>query len=44
LTEHCVYLEIFMDPVVLYVPRCIQNGTESHGLEADHAHFLYLML
>jgi hypothetical protein len=21
---HCVYLEIFMDPGVIYVPRCIQ--------------------
>jgi hypothetical protein len=23
-----------MDPVVVYVPRCVQNGTESFGLKA----------
>jgi hypothetical protein len=23
-----------MDPVVVYVPRCVQNGSESLGLEA----------
>jgi hypothetical protein len=25
-TEHCVHLYIFMDPVGVYVPRCVQNG------------------
>jgi hypothetical protein len=24
----------FMDPVVVYVPRCVQNGSESLGLKA----------
>jgi hypothetical protein len=33
-TEHCVHLYIFTDPVVVYVPRCIQNGLESLGLDA----------
>jgi hypothetical protein len=33
-TELCVHLEIFMHPVVVYVPRCIRNRTESLGLEA----------
>jgi hypothetical protein len=23
-----------MDPVVVYVPRCVQNGSESLGLKA----------
>jgi hypothetical protein len=27
-------LEIFVDPLVVYIPRCIQNGSESVGLKA----------
>jgi hypothetical protein len=27
-------MEIFMDPVIVYVPRCVQNGSESLGLKA----------
>jgi hypothetical protein len=34
LTEHCVYLYIFMDPVVVYVPRCVRNGSESLEVKA----------
>jgi hypothetical protein len=30
-TEHGDHLYIFMDPVVVYVPRCVQNGSESLG-------------
>jgi hypothetical protein len=33
-TEHCVHLEIFMCPVVVCVPKCIKNGSESLGSEA----------
>jgi hypothetical protein len=32
-TEHCVHLLIFMDPVVVYVSRSVQNGSESLGLK-----------
>jgi hypothetical protein len=33
ITEHCVRLQIFVDPVPVYVARCVQNGSESLGLE-----------
>jgi hypothetical protein len=33
-SEHCVHLYIFMDRVVGYVPRCVQNGSQSLGLKA----------
>jgi hypothetical protein len=33
LSTVCI-LEIFMDPVVVYVPRCVQNESESLGLNA----------
>jgi hypothetical protein len=32
--SNCVHLQIFMDPVVVYVLRCVQNGSESLGLKA----------
>jgi hypothetical protein len=32
--DHCVYLQIFMEHLVVYVPRCVQNGSESLGLKA----------
>jgi hypothetical protein len=32
-TDHCVHLYICMDPVVAYVPRCVQNGSESFGVK-----------
>jgi hypothetical protein len=36
-TEHCVHLQLFMDPADAagrYVPRCVKNGSKSLGLKA----------
>jgi hypothetical protein len=41
-TEHWVHLWIFIDPVVVYVPRCVQNGSESLGLKALEVSMLEL--
>jgi hypothetical protein len=32
--EHCVHLQIFMQPEAVRVPRCVQDGSESLGLKA----------
>jgi hypothetical protein len=32
--EHCVHMHIFINSVIVYVLRCIQNGSDSLGLKA----------